>query len=179
MTNDVAVEPATLDDAPAIAAIYAHYVASSTATFEIQAPDEEEIARRMRTVLEGGCPWLVARGPDGAVLGFAYAARFHPREGFRYSVETSIYIHHERTRRGVGTALINALIGTCERRGYRQAFAVIAGTEPASIVLHARAGYRPCGTLESAGRKKGQWIDVFYMQRSLGEGSETAPAAEP
>ena len=61
----------------------------------------------------------------------------------------------------------------------RQAIAVIAGTEPASVVLHARAGFRPCGTLKNVGRKHEQWIDVFFMQRSLGEGGDTAPPEEP
>jgi L-amino acid N-acyltransferase YncA len=71
--------------------------------------------------------------------------------------------------------LINALIAACEARGLRQAFALIAGTEPVSVVLHARAGYLPCGTLTGAGWKHGQWTDVFMMQRKLGAGNETLP----
>ena len=120
-------------------------------------------------------PWLVARDDAGTVLGYAYASRFHPREGYRFSCETSIYVHPDAKRRGIGTALLASLLKECEAVGLRQAFAIIAGTEPASVVLHARHGYRPCGTLDNAGRKHGKWIDVFFMQRPLGEGGETPP----
>lgn len=179
MTDDVPIRPAQLQDAAAIAEIYAHYVLESTATFETEPPDEAEMTSRMEKVFEGGYPWLVALAEDGSVGGYAYASRFHPREGYLYSCETSIYVRPDSKRRGVGTALIGALVRECEDRGYRQAFAVIAGTEPASVVLHARAGYRPCGTLENAGRKHGKWIDVFFMQRNLGDGANTPPKDEP
>ncbi|MCX7864325.1 MAG: GNAT family N-acetyltransferase [Novosphingobium sp.] len=179
MTADRQVGPATLDDAPAIAAIYAHYVKHGTATFETDPPSVDEMEERMRRVLEGGYPWLVVREASGEVLGYAYASRFHPREGYRYSCEVSIYVRHDSLGRGLGTALLTALIAECEARGFRQALAVIAGTEPASVVLHARNGFRPCGTLQQVGRKHGQWIDVFFMQRSLGEGGDTPPPEEP
>jgi phosphinothricin acetyltransferase len=84
-------------------------------------------------------------------------------------------VRHDTLGRGIGTMLINALIAACEARGYRQAFAMIAGTEPASVVLHARAGYLPCGTLVGAGWKQGKWNDVFIMQRKLNAGNETLP----
>lgn len=173
------ITPANPEDAPQIADIYAHYVVKSTATFETEPPDADEMAERMRTYTGKGHPWLVARDDDGSVMGYAYSAPFHPRKGFAYSCETSIYVRNGNQRKGVGTALIEALIAQCEARGFRQAFAIIAGTEPASVVLHARAGYRPCGTLENAGRKHGKWIDVFFMQRVLGEGGDTTPPEEP
>jgi phosphinothricin acetyltransferase len=113
------------------------------------------------------------------VLGYAYAAQFGAREGYRFSCETSIYVRADALGKGLGTALLGELVSACEAIGQRQAFAIIAGTEPASVVLHARLGYRPCGTLENAGRKHGQWIDVFYMQRPLGDGGASPPASEP
>lgn len=171
--------PAAFDDADAIAAIYGHYVERGTATFETEPPPVEEIEGRMRKVADGGYPWLVARGDAGEVLGYAYASRFHPRDGYRYACEVSIYVRHDCHGRGFGTGLLSALIGECEERGFRQAIAVIAGTEPASVVLHARAGFRPCGTLQKVGRKHGQWIDVFFMQRELGEGANGPPPEEP
>ena len=173
------ISPVSLDDAYAIAGIYAHYVLTGTATFETAPPDTAEMAERIARVLDGGYPWLVARDESGDALGYAYASRFHPREGYRYSCETGIYVRHDAKRQGLGTALLEALLAECEARGFRQAFAIIAGTEPASVVLHARCGYRPCGTLEKAGRKHGQWIDVFFMQRQLGEGADSAPPQEP
>lgn len=179
MNHAMNVTEASLADAAAIAQIYAHYVTNGTATFETAAPGTAEMAERMSKVLDGGYPWLAARDGDGTLVGYAYASRFHPRDGYRFACETSIYVRPESVRQGVGFALIEALVAACEAGGFRQAFAVIAGTEPASVVLHARAGYRPCGTLEKAGRKHGQWIDVFFMQRALGEGGDTPPPQEP
>lgn len=176
MTDTIPIGTASLEDAVSIAEIYSHYVEESTATFETEAPDAAEIAGRMQKVFECGYPWLVARGNDGTVLGYAYASRFHPREGYRYSCETSIYVHPDAKGKGIGTALLGTLLAKCQELGLRQAFAIIAGTEPASVVLHARHGFRPCGTLDNAGRKHGQWIDVFFMQRALGEGGDTPPA---
>ena len=175
MIASIPIAAATPADAEAIATIYAHYVEHSTATFETEPPDAAEMAARIRKVQDAGCPWLVASRADGEVAGYAYAFRYHPREGYRYSCETSIYVRHDSKRQGVGTALIEALIERCEAIGFRQAFAVIAGTEPASVVLHARAGFRPCGTLEAAGWKHGKWIDVFHMQRKLGAGQDRPP----
>jgi len=178
MSDAVPIYPATLVDAASIAEIYAYYVEQGTATFETDPPAASEIAERVRKALDGGFPCLVARGSDRSVIGYAYAAPFHALAGYRYSCEISIYVRNGFQRRGVGTALIDALVAECEARGFRQAFAMIAGTEPGSVVLHARAGFRPCGTLENVGRKHGKWIDVFYMQRKLGEGGDTPPQQE-
>lgn len=178
MTDTIRIEPASIEDAPAIAGIYDHYVVNGTASFEIEAPGAKLMAERIEAVLAGGYPWLVARDGGGDVLGYAYASRFGAREGYRHSCETSIYVSAGALGKGIGTALLGELVQACEAIGLRQAFAIIAGTEPASVVLHARHGYRPCGTLENAGRKHGQWIDVFYMQRPLGEGGNTPPPDE-
>jgi L-amino acid N-acyltransferase YncA len=176
MTEPVQIEAASSDDAASIAEIYDHYVVNGTATFEIEPPGAVEMAQRIAKVLDAGYPWLVARGQDGKALGYAYAAPFGARAGYRFSCETSIYVRHDALGQGVGTGLLGTLLERCEAGGLRQAFAIIAGTEPASVVLHARHGFRPCGTLENAGRKHGQWIDVFYMQRPLGEGAGSPPA---
>lgn len=171
------IDDASLDDAAAIAEIYAHYVLESTATFETEPPDAGEIRRRIEEFTAAGYPFLVTRDGDGRILGFAFGHRYGPRAGYCYSVETTLYVHPDSLGRGIGNALLRALVAECERRGYRQAFAVIAASEPASVVLHARAGYFPVGTLAGAGWKHGQWVDVFLMQRRLGSGNDTLPDA--
>ncbi|VWX52913.1 GNAT family N-acetyltransferase [Novosphingobium sp. 9U] len=175
MTDELTICDACEGDAAAIAEIYAHYVLESAASFETEPPDAQVMAGRIAKILGGGYPWLVVRDAEDRVLGFAYAERFGPRAGYLYSCETHIFVRNDALGRGIGTMLINALLAACEDRGYRQAFALIAGTEPASVVLHARAGYLPCGTLTGAGWKHGQWTDVFMMQRKLGAGNETLP----
>jgi phosphinothricin acetyltransferase len=175
MTDELTVRDASEGDGAAIAEIYAHYVLESAASFETEPPGAQLMAERVGKVLAAGYPWLVVRDAQGRVLGFAYAQQFGERAGYVYSCETHIFVRHDALGRGIGTMLMNALITACEARGYRQAFAMIAGTEPASVVLHARAGYLPCGTLTGAGWKHGQWTDVFMMQRKLGLGNEALP----
>lgn len=179
MTVYTEIVPATLADAAGIAAIYAHHAIHGTATWETTAPDTAEIAARMERILANGWPWLVARDDHGVLLGYAYAGPYHARAGYRYTCENSIYLRHDRTGRGIGTRLLEALLDASAACGFRQMIAVIAGNEPASIALHSRFGFVEAGRLHGVGRKHGQWLDVIYMQRALGEGSGTPPPVEP
>jgi L-amino acid N-acyltransferase YncA len=173
------IAPATLADAPQIASIYAHHVLHGTASWEIEPPTPGEIASRMGKALDAGWPWLVARDPGGTILGYAYAAQYNPRAGYRYACEDSIYLRHDALGRGIGTLLLAALIDACEAWGFRQMIAGIAGSEPVSVALHARAGFVEVARLRSMGRKHGQWLDVIYMQRTIGPGDSTPPKQEP
>lgn len=172
------IDRAVPADALAIAEIYAHHVRHGTASFETEPPGADEIAARIGKVLEAGWPWLVARDAQSAIVGYAYASQFHPRAAYRYACENSIYICHDRLGQGIGTALLAALLEACEACGFRQVIALIAGTEPASVALHARAGFVEAGRLRSVGRKHGRWIDVLYMQRTLGAGDTAPPEQE-
>lgn len=173
------ITPATPADAPEIAAIYAHHVLHGLATWELVPPGADEMAARIAKVQGEGWPWLVARDADGEMLGYAYAAQYNPRAGYRYTCEDSIYLRHDALGRGLGTALLAALIAACEAWGFRQMIAGIAGSEPASVALHTRAGFAEVARLRSAGRKHGRWLDVIYMQRSLGPGDAAPPPEEP
>lgn len=179
MSDELRIEPATTADAAEIARIYAHHVLHGTATFEIVPPDTAEIAARMDRLRAAGMPWLVARDARGTLLGYAYAGPFHARAAYRHTAENTVYIRHDKLGQGLGTALLTALLTACEACGVRQVIALIAGTEPASVALHAKAGFVEAGRLKSVGRKHGKWIDVFYMQRALGEGDGSPPSAEP
>jgi phosphinothricin acetyltransferase len=179
MTRDIRIEPATPADAAEIAALYAHHVRNGTATFEIEPPDAAEITARMARLSAAGMPWLVARDAAGELVGYAYAGPYHTRAAYRHTCENTIYIRHDRLGRGLGTLLIEALLAACEARGLRQVVALIAGTEPASVALHAKAGFVEVGRLRSVGRKHGKWIDVLHMQRALGPGDGAPPDEEP
>jgi phosphinothricin acetyltransferase len=162
-------------DIPAISRIYDHAVRHGTASFEIEPPDEAEMARRYRTLLEGGYPHLVAEH-DGAVLGYAYAGPYRTRPAYRWSVEDSIYVDPTAYRRGVGRALLDRLMAESAARDFRQMIAVIGDSgQTASIELHRAAGFRHVGTIENVGFKFGRWLDSVIMQRALGPGAETKP----
>ncbi len=153
-------------DVPAVAAIYAAYVLTSAATFELEPPDPDEINRRMRSVIEGGLPYLVAE-VDGVVAGYGYASPFRPRVGYRFTVEDSVYVRAEYAGRGVGRGLLKELMERCRAAGCHQMVAVIGGVNPASVAMHKAMGFGHVGVLREVGFKFGAWQDVTMMQRGL------------
>jgi L-amino acid N-acyltransferase YncA len=174
----VGIRTAAVADVAAIAAIYAEAVQTGTASWELAPPDEATMRERMRSILGAGYPYLVA-GDGNAIAGYAYASAFRPRAGYRHTVEDSIYVAREARGRGVGNALLGALIDACAKAGYRQMVAVIGGRdELPSIRLHAAHGFVDVGTLPAIGRKFGRWLDCVHMQRALGEGAMTPPTVE-
>jgi len=113
---------------------------------------------------------------DGEVVGYAYATVYRGRSAYRFTAEDSIYVHHAHGRKGIGSALLAALIEACEAAGCRQMVAVIGDRENlASIRLHERFGFTPAGELASVGFKFGRWLDTVRMQRALGAGDTTLP----
>lgn len=171
------IRPATPADAEAVAAIYDRAVLTGTATFELDPPGAAETARRIAAVLEAGYPYLVM-AEAGTVAGYAYASAFRPRIAYRYTVENSIYVAEAAQGRGVGRALMQALIGEAEARGFRQMVAVIGDSANAgSLALHRACGFADVGVLPATGLKFGRWIDTVLMQRSLGPGSAGLPDA--
>ena len=158
-------------DVPAITAIYAVAVRTGTASFELEPPDEAEIARRRSAVIAAGLPWLSAER-DGRVLGYAYAGPFRPRPAYRFAVENSIYVDAAARGQGIGLLLMAELIARCEAWGARQMLAVIGDSANSpSIALHARLGFRHAGRVDQVGWKFGRWLDVVFMQRALGSGA--------
>jgi L-amino acid N-acyltransferase YncA len=171
----VAIRPAALADISAITRIYAHAVEHGTASFELAAPDEAEMTRRMQTLLDGQFPYLVAE-VDGAVAGYAYASLYRTRPAYRFTVEDSVYVAPDLQRRGIGIALLKTLIEASTARGYRQMIAVIGDSDQAaSIGVHKACGFAPAGNLKSIGYKFGRWLDTPLMQLSLGAGASTKP----
>ena len=170
-----AIRPATPADIPAITQIYAEAVEHGPASFELEPPDEAEMARRMQSLSDGGFPYLAAE-IDGVLVGYAYAGPYRPRRAYRFSVEDSIYVDPGAHRKGVGRALMLRLIEESEQRGYRQMIAVIGDSaQTPSIELHRAAGFRMIGAIENVGFKFDRWLDTVLMQRELGPGATTKP----
>jgi phosphinothricin acetyltransferase len=166
-------------DMPAITAIYAHHVLHGLASFELLPPDLDEMARRRDDVLARGLPHLVAEA-DGQLAGYAYAAPYRERPAYRFALEDSVYIHPDYVGRGIGRALLDALIETCTGAGCRQLIAVIGDSgNAASIGLHAACGFVRTGLLPSVGFKFGRWVDSVLMQREIGEGDRSMPDIPP
>jgi L-amino acid N-acyltransferase YncA len=173
--SDAIIRAAGDGDIAAITRIYAHAVRNGTATFEIEPPDEAEMARRQKALLADNYPYVVAER-SGVVAGYAYASHFHTRPAYRWSIEDSIYVDPQFHGQGLGRLLITRLVADAEARGFRQMIAVIGDSaNAASIALHAAADFRLIGTLKSVGFKHGRWLDTVVMQRALGSADTSPP----
>ncbi len=167
-----AARPVTIRDAapadlPAITAIYAHHVRTSLGTFEEVPPSQDEMTARFDHVTGLGLPYLVAAN-GGEILGYGYAGPYRARSAYRFTVEDSIYVAHEAQRRGIGIAILRAVVARCGAAGFRQMVAVVGDSaNEASIRLHLGCGFRRVGTLTDVGFKAGRWVDSVMMQRGL------------
>lgn len=169
------VRPVTAADLAAVTDIYAHHVLHGLSSFEEVPPTVAQMVERHAAVVGKGLPYLCAQ-IDEAVVGYAYAAPYGARPAYRFTVEDSVYVAADALGRGVGKALLAAVIAQCEAIGLRQMFAVIGNSEnAASIALHSALGFTYAGMGKSVGWKKGRWVDIVWMQRALGDGTRTAP----
>ena len=172
------LRPAAESDLPAITALYGSEVEGGTATFETTPPSLAEMTQRFTAVQRHALPWLVAE-TDGRFAGYAYASPFRARPAYRYGVEISIYIEPHARRRGVGRALLEALIAGTRDRGLRHLIGAISDsdTSEASIALHRAVGFRDAGVYRQVGWKFERWLDVTLMQLDLDP--DGAPPASP
>ncbi len=171
------IRPSQTSDLPAITAIYRHHVLHGTGTFELDPPNQEDMANRREDVLSKRLPYLVATDQD-QVIGYAYCNWFKPRPAYRFSAEDSIYMAPGALGRGYGRALLVELAAQAERAGVRKLIAVIGDSANlGSIGVHQSVGFTHVGVLKSCGWKFGQWRDVVLMDKALGAG-DTSPASE-
>jgi phosphinothricin acetyltransferase len=160
------IRPATPTDAPALAALYNHYVQHSTITFEEEPVSPDEMARRVQAVQAAGLVWLVHE-QDGAVAGYAYATKWRERSAYRFSVESTVYVAHGQHGRGIGRALYTVLLGELRQRGAHTVIGGIAQPNTGSVALHEKLGFERVALFREVGRKFDRWVDVGYWQLML------------
>lgn len=165
MSASLRLRPAQVQDAAAICEIYNHYVLHSGATFEEEAVCAEEMAGRIIRCLRAFI-WLVAE-TDDELVGYAYATSWKPRSAYRNTVETAVYVAHDRVREGAGRLLLIELIRQLRERGLHCALAGICLPNDPSVALHEELGFRKVGELEEVGFKFGQWLNVGYWELKL------------
>ncbi|WP_295524885.1 GNAT family N-acetyltransferase [Novosphingobium sp. Chol11] len=163
--NAPLLRPAAWHDAGACGAIYRPYVTGTWASFELDPPDDAEMARRIEDY-GASHAWFVAE-VDGVVAGYAYGCPHRSRAAYASSCDVAIYVAAAAAGRGLGRLLYGALLPMLRERGYHAAFAGIAQPNPASVALHLSAGFAPVGTYREVGWKLGAWRDVAWFQRLL------------
>lgn len=164
-------------DAAAITAIYRPAIETTIASFEEPAPDENEMAARVRATLQR-YPWLVAVDGD-TVVGYAYAGPHADRAGYRWSVNVSAYVDAAFQGRGIGRQLYDELLSILRRQRLVNAYAGIALPNPASVALHEAIGMRRIGLYERVGFKHGRWVDVAWYGLRLTEPLGAPPEPVP
>lgn len=155
-------------DIPDIREIYNHYVTNSVVTFDEKKWTVGQWREKLAHLRKLDLPFLVAESPSGQILGYALVQPMSSKSAYRYSVETSIYLGHAATGKGLGRALLEALIAACEERGIRQMVAIISdkGAE-GSVALHERLGFVEVGRMGRVGFKFGRWLGTIYLQKEL------------
>lgn len=171
MTN-ITIRSATAADAPAIWGIYRYYVEHTAISFEITMPTQEQIQKRIETVLNS-FPYLLAEA-EGQVLGYAYAGPFIPREAYAHCAEVSIYISRENHRKGIGRLLYDKLAEQLHAQGITQLYACIGVPETEdeyltnnSAQFHAHMGFVEVGRFRNSGRKFGRSYHMIWMEKLL------------
>ncbi len=168
MAESWLVRDATVEDAAACAAVYAHYVRDTAVSFELEPPTPAQMADRIEAALARHA-WLVLED-GGRVVGYAHGSTFNLRAAYDWSTSVSVYLEPGRRRTGAGRALYTALLDRLAARGYLTALAGVALPNEASVGLHTAMGFEPVGTYRRVGWKLGRWHDVARFQRPLGAG---------
>ena len=160
------IRDAVPDDLPALTALYNHAVRETTAIWNETLSDPGERGRWMDERRATGFPVLVAEA-DGRVAGYGTYGPFRPHEGYRDTVENSVYVMPEQQGRGIGGALLDALIGHAQGRGLHVMVAGIEAGNTASIALHAARGFTETARMPEVGLKFGRRLDLVLMQKML------------
>lgn len=145
-----------------ICGIYNHYITQTVITFEEEELSEAEMTQRILAVTQK-LPWIVFI-ENNHVVGYAYASEWKSRCAYKFSAETTIYVHPDYICRGIGHALYQELISRLKQSNLHAAIGGIALPNDASIALHEKFGFEKIGQFREVGFKFGKWIDVGYWE---------------
>ncbi|ARO13610.1 phosphinothricin acetyltransferase [Ketogulonicigenium robustum] len=157
-------------DSISIAAVYNDAVLNSVAVWNETPVTPQNRADWMAARQADGFPVLVVEDSQGEVVGFASYGPFRAFDGFRLTVEHSVYVRADQRGRGMGRALLQALIEYARKQGIHVMVAGIAAENEGSIRLHQHLGFKTVGLLPQVGVKFGRWLDLAFLQLQLDEG---------
>lgn len=172
--NTVRIRLVRPEDTSAMLAIYSVYVRNTAVSFETETPTPAEFSQRIQTVMQK-YPCLVAE-ENGRIIGYAYANPFKTRAAYNWAVETTIYLHADSRRKGVGRKLYSVLEQILSAQGICNVNACIGvprtENDPFltmdSIRFHTRMGYRMVGEFDCCGSKFGRWYNMAWMEKHIG-----------
>ncbi|WP_375387772.1 GNAT family N-acetyltransferase [uncultured Amnibacterium sp.] len=163
-----AIRPATAQDMPDVRQIYNHYVTNTMVTLDTETRTLRTWRAKFAYLTRLDLPFLVAVSPTGQVLGYALCEPWVQKRSARFTAEESIYLRPASTGKGLGTALLRALMAAGRQAGLKQLLAVIAdGGAESSIALHRSLGFKETGRMGRVAFKFDRWIGTVMMQSTL------------
>jgi phosphinothricin acetyltransferase len=160
------IRNATHADAGAICHVYNHYITGTVISFEEAPVSIEDMQGRIAATRSANLPWLVY-DEQRTVVGYAYASKWHSRSAYRYTLESSVYVSHDRIGLGIGSRLYAELIRRLRDLNYHTVIGGIALPNAASVALHEKFGFTKVAHYKETGYKFGEWIDVGYWELIL------------
>lgn len=173
----ILIRDALAADLPGILDIYNDAVLNTTAIWNEQPVDLANRQAWFDARQSQGYPILVAVDTEQQVLGYSSFGDWRPFEGFRQSVEHSVYIRADQRGQGLGPKLMSALIDRARASDKHVMVAAIESGNTASIALHERLGFVVTGKMPQVGTKFGRWLDLTFMQLNLSPGA-SAPVSQ-
>ncbi|RIX31026.1 GNAT family N-acetyltransferase [Amnibacterium setariae] len=162
------IRAATAKDLPAVRQIYDHYVTNTMVTLDTERRSLRTWRSKYAYLARLGLPFLVAVSPSGQVLGYALAEPWIQKRAYRFTAEESIYLRPASTGKGLGKALLTALMEAGKQAGLKQLLAVVADSgADASLALHRSLGFTETGRMGKVAYKFDRWIGTVMLQRSL------------
>ncbi|WEZ82963.1 GNAT family N-acetyltransferase [Rhizobium sp. 32-5/1] len=162
-------------DLAAICAIYNDAVANTTAIWNERVVDVENRAAWLTERTRMAYPVLVAVTDDGAVAGYASFGDWRAFDGYRHTVEHSVYVEKNQRGGGIGRLLMLALIERAKGCGKHVMVAGIETGNTGSIRLHEKLGFEITGQMREVGTKFGRWLDLTFMQLVLNDHAPDQP----
>ncbi len=162
----VTVRPATVEDVPAILAIYNEAVANTTASWDYDPVTLEHRLERFEVARTNGWATTVA-DEDGRVLGYGSWGPFRSQMGLAQTMEHSVYVDAAARGRGVGRLLLRAIIDTARAAGVHALVGCLDATNEVSLRLHQSFGFVEVGCLPQVGAKFGRWLDLAFLELLL------------
>ena len=165
--SEVSIRPARRSDLEQINALYNHYVRDTPVTFDVEPIPLELYDQWFEQFAATGPHRLLVADTDGRILGYAASKGFRPKAAYRTSIETSIYLAPDCTRKGLGIRLYTELFGQLRGEGVHRAYAGITLPNTASVGLHQRLGFRSIGVYREVGYKLDRYWDVEWFEKDL------------
>lgn len=166
----VLIRAATERDAETIAEIYNDAVLNTTAIWNEKTVDFPNRIKWLNDRRDAGFPVIVAADENDAVLGYASYGDWRPWDGYRHTVEHSVYVHKSARGRGAGIALMQELVRLAREQGKHVMVAGIESENMASLALHKKLGFSEVGRMSEVGTKFGRWLDLTFLQLRLDAG---------